>query len=551
QGRVVSCSAGESHTLFVTSEGEVWSWLDDAAVRTTLSGLERPTARAVLGLPKVARVACGWHHTLALTEDRRVYTFGVGCFGQLGLGACRHCPSPSQVALPAQCDKAVVDVAAGFASSFAVTTQGWVYAWGANEKCQLGLGDSMEGSATPKPIDALSRVKVVQVSAGFSHTACVTSDGLVYLWGYGAYGQLGFAFNDVRSSALLGAQAGVAPLSSCGSGVGAPPQASAGEAVGASLVGHSRPWVQVWPRRCVSGPFAARRCTEVQCGAYHTILQASSELLGPPALVEPEVLLPAPLELSDMPAAASVTAGKEEDPAGMVLPPGAGLVESPKTVLRQGAGLAARSAEAFRLLAGLFWDTGPPVKRPAPAPTPGPAAPTAWTAEEGEWRRALALAPRPPGPGGGAGCGAHPLEKLPQEEEGSCVMRVDSTALTGPAVWDEVDEAVHRAFCDGSAADTSVKLDLAVLVQNIGSIASPDLPDGAPPAGRTLEGESDGGHQSAARAMVAMVALTRGSSCCVRSLVGSQVLQFWQCVGRLRGQTLFRAPFFYSSPREG
>jgi len=72
QGKVVSCSAGESHTLFVTTEGEVWSWLGDAAVRASRSGLERPTARTVLGLPRVARVACGWHHSLALTDEKQV-----------------------------------------------------------------------------------------------------------------------------------------------------------------------------------------------------------------------------------------------------------------------------------------------------------------------------------------------------------------------------------------------------------------------------------------------------------------------------------------------
>mmetsp|Transcript_67258 Transcript_67258/g.186320 ORF Transcript_67258/g.186320 Transcript_67258/m.186320 type:complete len:796 (+) Transcript_67258:138-2525(+) len=483
-GRVVSCGAGESHTLFVTSEGEVWSWLDEAAVHVPRAGLEKPTARAVLGLPKVTRVACGWHHTLALAEDRRVFAFGVGCLGQLGLGSCRLCPIPSQVSLPLQCDGNVVDIAAGFASSFIVTTHGWVYSWGANEKCQLGLGASIHGTATPKPVDALSRVKVVQVAAGFSHTACVTSDGLLYLWGFGAYGQLGFGFSEVKSSVSLGTGVGAVPLSATGCGVGTPVPAALvaaasgeGKAAGTSLTGHSRPWMQVWPRRCARGPFGRRKCAAVQCGAYHTLVQASDEPLELASTSEPEVLLPAPLELSDLPAATNITEGVDEDLTEMVLPPGSGLVESPKTVLRHGAGVPSRNAEIFRSLAGLFWNSSPS-KGCAPAPSPEPV--RSYRAGEGEWQRALASVNRRlPVQSGQV---SHPLQTSPMGELAQHslgvvdVMRMPD--VDGPTAWDVVDEAVHRAFVSGSVADPTQQLNLARLVADILDVGGPELPDG-------------------------------------------------------------------------
>ena len=55
-----------------------------------LGHLERPTARAVPGVPRVAQVACGLHHTLLLTEERQLYSLGAGSLGQLGLGPCRR-----------------------------------------------------------------------------------------------------------------------------------------------------------------------------------------------------------------------------------------------------------------------------------------------------------------------------------------------------------------------------------------------------------------------------------------------------------------------------
>ncbi|CAJ1449606.1 unnamed protein product [Effrenium voratum] len=88
--------------------------------------------------------------------------------------------------------------------SFAVTAHGWAGHPATTQASELGLGAAVRGTATPKPLDSLYQVKVVQVAAGFSHTACVTDSGLLYLWGYGAYGQLGFGFDDLRSSMRLG-----------------------------------------------------------------------------------------------------------------------------------------------------------------------------------------------------------------------------------------------------------------------------------------------------------------------------------------------------------
>ncbi|CAJ1403586.1 unnamed protein product [Effrenium voratum] len=444
EGKVVACAAGESQTFFLSDEGELWSWLGEGQAR---GRLERPTARAVLGLPRVAKVACGLHHTLILTEERHVYSFGAGSMGQLGLGACRRCPSPSKVTFPKQCEGSIRGIAAGFASSFAVTAHGWVYSWGCNEKCELGLGAAVRGTATPKPLDSLYQVKVVQVAAGFSHTACVTDSGLLYLWGYGAYGQLGFGFDDLRSSMRLGR----------GWSATKPGQGGRAGEGGFALTGQWQPWQQAWPRRCRRGPFRTRRCKSVQCGAYHTMAEASEELLGPGALRESEVLCPLPLELSDLPADA-----KEVDHR---LPPGAGLVECPRSVLRNAA---PRTVEIFRSLADLFWDTTAPKRQQSDAPKQ---APLPNCAKDGAWRRALKapVRPEPSVP--------HPLAPVPHHSSPRPQKALQAFPLpgTGPAMatWTEVDDAIHKAFADGRAAQRGAA-DVAQLVAELLEVSGPE-----------------------------------------------------------------------------
>jgi alpha-tubulin suppressor-like RCC1 family protein len=39
-----------------------------------------------LQLQKISQVACGWRHTLALTENKNVFSWGRGTSGQLGHG---------------------------------------------------------------------------------------------------------------------------------------------------------------------------------------------------------------------------------------------------------------------------------------------------------------------------------------------------------------------------------------------------------------------------------------------------------------------------------
>ncbi len=65
-----------------------------------------------------------------------------------------------------------------------------VYAWGTGDDGQLGLPLGEKRGLTqsyfelePKVIDALSELDVMQVSASTNHSAAVTKDGRLLVWG--------------------------------------------------------------------------------------------------------------------------------------------------------------------------------------------------------------------------------------------------------------------------------------------------------------------------------------------------------------------------------
>ncbi|HSI71772.1 MAG TPA: hypothetical protein VK934_01230, partial [Fimbriimonas sp.] len=105
-------------------------------------------AGPVPGLGPVTQIACGQRFTLALKPDGSVMSWGENVFGVLGQGLSQAklwaSATPVPVSLPA-----VQSVGAGAATAFAVTTDGDLYAWGANGSKQFTFQTSPKWSSTP------------------------------------------------------------------------------------------------------------------------------------------------------------------------------------------------------------------------------------------------------------------------------------------------------------------------------------------------------------------------------------------------------------------
>jgi alpha-tubulin suppressor-like RCC1 family protein len=71
-----------------------------------------------------------------------------------------------------------------------VTTDGKCYAFGRNDKGQLGVGDFVSRNR-PTLIKALEHIKISKVAVGKTHTLFLSSGGEVWVAGSNSFGQLG------------------------------------------------------------------------------------------------------------------------------------------------------------------------------------------------------------------------------------------------------------------------------------------------------------------------------------------------------------------------
>ncbi|GFY75775.1 RCC1 and BTB domain-containing protein 1 [Trichonephila inaurata madagascariensis] len=181
------------HVLAITADGELFSWGHNGYCQLGNGGTNQGLSPGlissnVLGR-KVIEVACGSHHSIALTSDGEVYSWGQNNCGQVGLGTTTNQPTPRKVTAGIG-SRRCISIACGQTSSMAVLDNGEVYGWGYNGNGQLGIGGNAN-QANPYRVSNLQGVVIQKIVCGYAHTMALTDEGVLYAWGANSYGQLG------------------------------------------------------------------------------------------------------------------------------------------------------------------------------------------------------------------------------------------------------------------------------------------------------------------------------------------------------------------------
>lgn len=151
---------------------------------------------------KVVAVAAGEAHSLILTGDGRVYSWGRGMFGRLGTGSEVDELFPVQVKFETCEEKRLnfVGVAAGAYHSLALADDGSLWCWGYNIYGQLGvsgenysmphlmdqcleLGSRSLGSLDHSETKSVGPLKICSIKAGGMMSLAIDDHGTLWMWG--------------------------------------------------------------------------------------------------------------------------------------------------------------------------------------------------------------------------------------------------------------------------------------------------------------------------------------------------------------------------------
>lgn len=209
--RIVVCiSAGCRHSAAVSEDGRLYTWGKGDFGRLGLGDcVPRYIPTLVADIFKVGYVSCGSAHTLVLSKDgRTVWSFGSGDHGKLGHGDTLHSYSPKVI--EALQGLEFIKLQACCTASLALTTSGNVLAWGTGP-CTgsrrtadspaimipriVEFPTSFKGGAKTRAGSPL--VKLVDIAASDSHCLAVARDGTVYAWGLNSMGQCGLGHNSL------------------------------------------------------------------------------------------------------------------------------------------------------------------------------------------------------------------------------------------------------------------------------------------------------------------------------------------------------------------
>ena len=180
-------------SAFVTHEGKLYICGSGEFGRLGINGMVgSPFPVQVRGLDKtkVWKVACGLNHCIALSRDLRVYSWGDGTWGNVGVSNAPPLVTPTEMSSLSTCE--VCAIYAGGYHSAAITLDGELYTWGRNTNGQLGQGIVTSAECSPTKVQNLG-CKIKDVALGTSHSILLASVAMPNLLaaGLNSNGQLG------------------------------------------------------------------------------------------------------------------------------------------------------------------------------------------------------------------------------------------------------------------------------------------------------------------------------------------------------------------------
>ena len=220
--------AGWEHNLIITQKGKIFSFGHNQCFQCGYMNLKgQESIKDPINVSKnngnikAISASCGNDHSLILSNEHIVYSFGSNEDGILGINL--NCDLTNQTnnnnsdkkklksyklnkIYFGEYTNKIIEISSGTVHNLALTYDGKIFSWGSSQGGQLGLSlqelESYPGfknnffiqSPIPIQISKDSDVNIIKISCGEAHSLALSNDGKVYSWGFGSNGQLGLGF---------------------------------------------------------------------------------------------------------------------------------------------------------------------------------------------------------------------------------------------------------------------------------------------------------------------------------------------------------------------
>lgn len=181
----------------IKTDGTLWTWGQNSNGQLGLGNTTYYSSPKQVGLLTNWSYISGAGVTYfngAIKTDGTLWAWGYNGTGSLGLGDTINRSSPTQVGALTNW----AAISCGSIHALATKTDGTLWAWGSNYFGQLGINTHYNNYSSPKQVGSLT--DWAKVAGGNDFSAAIKTDGTLWTWGRGQYGQLGLGFSGYRSS---------------------------------------------------------------------------------------------------------------------------------------------------------------------------------------------------------------------------------------------------------------------------------------------------------------------------------------------------------------
>lgn len=186
---VIKVYCAGQHSLCITENSELWSFgsndCGQLCLQTNSHTFELQPKKTNFNL--IISIAGGDSFTLFQNNQGNIYGCGLNTDGQIGLGSkIRVAYEPTEILL---LPDNITNFICGASHTICLSSDGMVYSFGENGGGQCGFPEErniFKASLIP------NLPKIITIGTGRNHSLCVDENGNLWTFGYNTSGQLGF-----------------------------------------------------------------------------------------------------------------------------------------------------------------------------------------------------------------------------------------------------------------------------------------------------------------------------------------------------------------------